>query len=112
MKTMQRFVAGLLAAMLLLHPALVWADEGAKIIPPRFGAEVQVTGTPTLNQVLVFGANGVWTNGSEERRVGKECRSRWSPDHYKKKKNEKINQNITEKKKKRLELHKTKKVRE
>src|SRR5688572_21242989 len=22
---------------------------------------------------------------SEERRVGKECRSRWSPDHYKKK---------------------------
>src|SRR5215210_8728987 len=21
--------------------------------------------------------------GSEERRVGKECRSRWSPDHYK-----------------------------
>src|SRR5947199_5717897 len=24
---------------------------------------------------------------SEERRVGKECRSRWSPDHYKKKNN-------------------------
>src|SRR5947209_18526432 len=24
---------------------------------------------------------------SEERRVGKECRSRWSPDHYKKKQN-------------------------
>src|SRR3989449_10855459 len=24
---------------------------------------------------------------SEERRVGKECRSRWSPDHYKKKSN-------------------------
>src|SRR5436189_5565168 len=24
---------------------------------------------------------------SEERRVGKECRSRWSPDHEKKKKN-------------------------
>src|SRR5438128_12108027 len=23
---------------------------------------------------------------SEERRVGKECRSRWSPEHYKKKK--------------------------
>src|SRR6266511_5615298 len=26
---------------------------------------------------------------SEERRVGKECRSRWSPDHYKKKKQKK-----------------------
>src|SRR5437762_13868663 len=25
------------------------------------------------------------TMRSEERRVGKECRSRWSPDHYKKK---------------------------
>src|SRR5947209_18932944 len=26
---------------------------------------------------------------SEERRVGKECRSRWSPDHYKKENEEK-----------------------
>src|SRR5215469_17930313 len=26
-------------------------------------------------------------SGSEERRVGKECRSRWSPYHYKKKRN-------------------------
>src|SRR5215203_5547195 len=25
-----------------------------------------------------------WMWRSEERRVGKECRSRWSPDHYKK----------------------------
>ena len=24
---------------------------------------------------------GLWTNRSEERRVGKECRSRWSPYH-------------------------------
>src|SRR6266513_5497513 len=28
---------------------------------------------------------GASTGGSEERRVGKECRSRWSPYHYKKK---------------------------
>src|SRR5215203_992724 len=27
-----------------------------------------------------------WSERSEERRVGKECRSRWSPYHYKKKK--------------------------
>src|SRR5256884_8830366 len=27
-----------------------------------------------------------WTRRSEERRVGEECRSRWSPDHLKKKK--------------------------
>src|SRR5438445_10775398 len=29
---------------------------------------------------------------SEERRVGKECRSRWSPYHYKKKKNKSTNE--------------------
>src|SRR5690606_41120397 len=27
-----------------------------------------------------------WTSRSEERRVGKECRSRWTPEHSKKKK--------------------------
>src|SRR5204862_7609375 len=27
---------------------------------------------------------------SEERRVGKECRSRWSPDHYKKKEKQRV----------------------
>src|SRR5439155_20107664 len=28
-----------------------------------------------------------WSSRSEERRVGKECRSRWWPDHLKKKRN-------------------------
>ena len=28
-----------------------------------------------------YSANGAYQNRSEERRVGKECRSRWSPDH-------------------------------
>src|SRR3989475_13266396 len=36
-------------------------------------------------QALVFSNGGT---RSEERRVGKECRSRWSPYHLKKKKNE------------------------
>src|ERR1022692_5277465 len=31
---------------------------------------------------------GLAASRSEERRVGKECRSRWSPYHYKKKKNQ------------------------
>src|SRR2546427_11714393 len=36
---------------------------------------------------------------SEERRVGKECRSRWAPDHLKKKKKKKVwlSQNILQK---------------
>src|SRR5688572_33121322 len=36
-----------------------------------------------------FSNGGTWEHAdprSEERRVGKECRSRWWPDHYKKKK--------------------------
>ena len=32
------------------------------------------------NESLVYGKNPV-TERSEERRVGKECRSRWSPYH-------------------------------
>src|SRR2546429_8315712 len=38
-----------------------------------------------------------WRERSEERRVGKECRSRWSPYHLKKKNIKRIlhNQNIT-----------------
>src|SRR5258708_6610428 len=42
-------------------------------------------GTPGSNTTLTMVKNGVYTrfifNRSEERRVGKECRSRWSPYH-------------------------------
>src|SRR2546429_9164350 len=30
---------------------------------------------------IIFTFARAWTGRSEERRVGKECRSRWSPDH-------------------------------
>src|SRR5258708_33657605 len=39
-------------------------------------------------QLRKFGKNSLAAKRSEERRVGKECRSRWSPDHLKKKKRE------------------------
>ena len=57
-------------------------------------AEISSQGARALFY-LVFGADGhlseilenpYTSNRSEERRVGKECRSRWSPDHLKKKK--------------------------
>src|SRR5256885_3477440 len=43
-------------------------------------------GFPPATDVLggsfgCMGAGQEWTNRSEERRVGKECRSRWSPYH-------------------------------
>src|SRR5205809_8113816 len=37
-----------------------------------------------------------WIGRSEERRVGKECRSRWSPYHEKKKKRRKVGPVVTE----------------
>src|SRR5438874_13152247 len=45
----------------------------------------------TRRQVAI--QNRVASNRSEERRVGKECRYRWAPDHEKKKKNSLIERN-------------------
>src|SRR5687767_9082818 len=50
----------------------------------RHAALVQVVGLPDGSRILV--GRDVSESRSEERRVGKECRSRWSPDHEKKKK--------------------------
>ena len=37
---------------------------------------------PIVNHLEIGGSNGLmFRNRSEERRVGKECRSRWSPYH-------------------------------
>ena len=36
--------------------------------------------TPKVYQIFTTD-NMLWTGRSEERRVGKECRSRWSPYH-------------------------------
>ena len=44
----------------------------------RILSGIQPTGTPTLGNYI--GAVRNWAR-SEERRVGKECRSRWSPYH-------------------------------
>src|SRR2546430_16434145 len=38
-----------------------------------------VTGSPQIEEII-YGENGILSR-SEERRVGKECRSRWSPYH-------------------------------
>ena len=49
--------------------------EGLVIMIPRRGAEVAGITGKNLRDVLEV------TTRSEERRVGKECRSRWSPYH-------------------------------
>src|SRR2546422_2009824 len=39
------------------------------------------TARPWLSSSTLFGSQGASLGRSEERRVGKECRSRWSPYH-------------------------------
>src|SRR2546427_6696909 len=69
-----------------------WADMREKGIPRADLAELEQQWT-TSQATIVFGAGGAfwlpggtealarWQLRSEERRVGKECRSRWSPYH-------------------------------
>ena len=50
---------------------LVWF-QGLKYITDKY---------KTGQEFIVFGKPTEFANRSEERRVGKECRSRWSPYH-------------------------------
>src|SRR5258708_32370760 len=58
------------------RPCLVMLDLN---MPRMGGIEFleELRNDPALRRILVF----VMTTRSEERRVGKECRSRWSPYH-------------------------------
>src|SRR5688572_31791668 len=59
-------------------------------VQARGGLNSSGAGTVYLKQASDANGELIVDNGglnrSEERRVGKECRSRWSPDHEKKKK--------------------------
>src|SRR5690606_41630562 len=64
------------------RPAPVSAAD--ELLADPYGAEEQ----PGEHHEHHHQTDGPWKNDcgrSEERRVGKECRSRWSPYHYKKK---------------------------
>ena len=49
-------------------------------LPDKFGLE-RVRDTPISETAIIGSAVGAALTRSEERRVGKECRSRWSPYH-------------------------------
>src|SRR2546422_11055704 len=66
-------VAGLLVSgigILIGHPRLYWGETGSLATPSLIDLPIP----------LIIGPS-VWYRRSEERRVGKECRSRWSPYH-------------------------------
>src|SRR3989449_11764263 len=70
----------LLQAMVTMldFQAARWLIDGA--IPPQAGND-HPTGIPTGVFTTADGHINIAASRSEERRVGKECRSRWSPYH-------------------------------
>src|SRR2546425_9563943 len=75
------------AALLEGQPVDVWTmDEGILFEPYQpvlriEGTYVEWAQYETALLGLLCQASGIATKRSEERRVGKECRSRWSPYH-------------------------------
>src|SRR5690625_7073253 len=58
-----------------ISDAVVWLRDGVGMVGEG-GWTVTLTGERRLPRLAAL--------RSEERRVGKECRSRWGPEHYKK----------------------------
>src|SRR5687767_15933787 len=61
-------------------------DVAASLGPQRFLQEIKTAASLTHPHIVPVHDSG----RSEERRVGKECRSRWSPYHLKKKDKQKL----------------------
>src|SRR5256885_10833157 len=55
--------------------------EGCDIQSPIDAPSGRVRMYASQNESTAFSLNRKWARRSEERRVGKECRSRWSPYH-------------------------------
>src|ERR1035438_330710 len=82
--TAETLIAGPVGLLLVVNQFVSLLE---RVIPPAFVLPIERPDalqvlTDLLPQAIVFG-HGVRLelNRSEERRVGKECRSRWSPDH-------------------------------
>ena len=68
----------LMAALMLVGATATWA-AAEPATPPRLPKTLAEAVREPLAEY--FSRHGAWLLRSEERRVGKECRSRWSPYH-------------------------------
>src|SRR5690349_24954316 len=64
--------------------AMAFVERIAEVEPPP-ELVTRMFAIPGMREARVSVSGGIRGWRSEERRVGKECRSRWSPDHEKKK---------------------------
>ena len=67
----------------LIFPVFMGQNAGVNTIPATIGFLITGVGLPLLGVLAICysGVNLRELARSEERRVGKECRSRWSPYH-------------------------------
>ena len=75
-------------SLVILGCSKVWRTELDMQRKPYLGTDLRLDGyyysTPIKKEemtIFLFYRNGISLCRSEERRVGKECRSRWSPYH-------------------------------
>src|SRR2546430_7761024 len=73
-----------LRAQGMMRSAILQTRRTTPVTRPRRPAGSRIPGRPTAWR----SCSAAGRDRSEERRVGKECRSRWAPYHLKKKKNE------------------------
>ena len=94
MKRCKRLRSRLVGAVVVLAVALTWPGSSeARTVRDHLGLDVDlpekieriavVAPLPLASMVAMYQGGDVrnLTTRSEERRVGKECRSRWSPYH-------------------------------
>src|SRR3712207_3665500 len=63
------------------NPYMASMIEGAQALSEERGVELKIVDSQGSSQTEISQSQSILAQRSEERRVGKECRSRWSPYH-------------------------------